>query len=152
MSSNNLGPLAPLGAPFPANLFHSNCLMNLFGGIPIVGIFVGSKRILAVSQYCAKLERDGIQASQVIIKTYNDYYVTMNAKSYKFGHYFRGVLEITGLAVILVIFELALKLFCFLIVGVCVALATPIVGLGGIVALSIKKVFFNSLEEVEFSR
>ncbi|AQT77291.1 hypothetical protein [Chlamydia gallinacea] len=151
MSSNNLGPLAPLGAPFPPKLFHSNCLMNLFGAIPIVGIFVGSQRILAISQYYDNLNKEGIRVSQVIIKSYGDCYITMNADAYKTGHYVRGVLEITGLGVILVIFELALKLFCCLVAGVCAVLAIPLIsvmGLGGSIILVIQEIFFNTLKKV----
>ncbi|WP_375793402.1 hypothetical protein O1W69_04690 [Chlamydia sp. 12-01] len=107
----NLGPKTPFGSPFEVSLFPSNSGMNLLGSIPIVGIFVGAKRIAAISAY-SKNFGDDTKVAQVIIEDLgNGIYETQSLASYKRGHYFRGISEILGLGIVLTILEFIASIF-----------------------------------------
>lgn len=148
MFCSRLGPKAPLGEPFSSNFFHQNLLRDFLGGIPIVGIFVGAKRILAVSQYFGSLEQSEHKISRVIVAECGDeHYKVVDALGYKLGHYLRGTLEILGLGCVVTIVELALKLFVLLVLGLSAVLTIPyvaIMGVASFIAFAIQEVFFTS--------
>ncbi|MEF9497141.1 hypothetical protein [Chlamydia sp. 04-14] len=119
----NLGPKTPLGSPFETSLFPDNAGINLLGSIPIVGIFVGVKRIAAISKYSATFGSD-TGVSRVIIEDLgNGNYCTQSITSYTRGHYFRGIAEILGLGIVLTILECVASIFQFLILLALVLIA-----------------------------
>ncbi|MEF9519995.1 hypothetical protein SBV45_04220 [Chlamydia crocodili] len=119
----NLGPKTPLGSPFDISLLPDNAGMNLLGSIPIVGIFVGVKRIAAISEYNATFGRD-TGVNRVIIEDLGDgNYHTQSMTSYTRGHYFRGIAEILGLGIVLTILEFIASIFQTIILLALVLIA-----------------------------
>ncbi|WP_348664055.1 hypothetical protein [Chlamydia vaughanii] len=153
MSSSHLISHPPLGVPFRTGFSHRNYLMNLFGAIPIVGIFVGAKRIAAVADYCGELSERGLSCSPIIIKKIGGGLSEVQDQStYKAGHYFRGVMEILGLGSVILIAELAITLLEMLlgviILFACVASLLTIIPLT-VIYLFIKYVVSSTRFAIE---
>ncbi|QVE49045.1 hypothetical protein SBV42_04640 [Chlamydia crocodili] len=119
----NLGPKTPLGSPFEASLLPDNAGINVLGSIPIIGIFIGIKRIAAISEYSATFGRD-TGVNRVIIEDLDDgNYHTQSITSYTRGHYFRGIAEILGLGIVLTILEFIASIFQTIILLALVLIA-----------------------------
>ncbi|AFS25887.1 putative exported protein [Chlamydia psittaci WC] len=134
-----LGPKGPFNSPFECSLYSTNLEINLLGSIPIVGIYIGAKRIAAVAQY-NKMFGSKTGVSQVIVKDFGDgSYKVQDVLSYKTGHYFRGIVECLGLGVVLIILEFAIAVFKVVIsfaVMLILLLSLVVVKLGVITCLS----------------
>ncbi|EPP35872.1 hypothetical protein [Chlamydia avium] len=145
--SDNLGPVAPWGEPFSSSLCHFNWKKNLLGCIPIVGIFMGSQRIVAVSNYFGTLEKSGRKVTSVIIRECGEnHYRVVDSTEYKCGHYFRGIVEISGLGIVLLITEFVLKLLIILITCVAALISViyiEILSIFNLTALAIQTLFFT---------
>ncbi|AUS59958.1 hypothetical protein [Chlamydia abortus] len=128
-----LGPRGPFSSPFTCSLYPTHLKMHLLGSIPIVGIYIGAKRIAAVAQY-HRMCRANTGVSQVIIQDFGEGKdKVQDVLSYTLGHYFRGIVECLGLGVVLTILEFviaAFKIIFSFVVALMATLSLVIVHLG----------------------
>ncbi|WP_201456904.1 hypothetical protein [Chlamydia sp. 17-3921] len=93
----------------------------LLGSIPIVGIYMGYKRIVMISTYAEVIGKNKISTiliQNVDLGFFSEKSIEVETiEKYKIKHYIRGALEMAGLGIVLTILELVLILFYHCLIG-----------------------------------
>ncbi|WP_201456905.1 hypothetical protein [Chlamydia sp. 17-3921] len=114
--SVTVAPPAPYGSAF-SPFVSKDIVTNLLGSIPILGIYIGYKRICAVSAYIGSMG-DERKVARVIVRSLGDNVCqTESTTKYKVKHYIRGIMEIAGLGLVVTIIEIFSTFICFFILA-----------------------------------